>query len=43
MTLWRLYLYEALLERLPQDLEHLTAELGLFIQGEYAIVGQRHS
>jgi hypothetical protein len=38
----KLYIYETLLERLAQDLEHMTAKLGPFIQEEDAVVGQRH-
>jgi hypothetical protein len=37
-----LYSCETLLERLPQDLQDMAAELGQFIQEEHAIVGQRH-
>jgi hypothetical protein len=40
--LWRLYLYETLLEGLAQDLEDMTAALGPFIENEHAVVGQRH-
>jgi hypothetical protein len=40
MTLWRLYVHDTILERLAQDLEHMTAELGQFIQEEDAVVGQ---
>jgi hypothetical protein len=32
----------AILERLAQDLEHMTAKLGQLIQEEDAVVGQRH-
>ena len=42
MTCGRLYVYDTLLERRAQDLEHLTAELRPFIQEEDAVVGQRH-
>ena len=35
----KLYIYETLLERLAQDLQDMAAELGQFIQEEYAIVG----
>jgi hypothetical protein len=38
----RLYLYETLLERLPQDLKDVAAELGPCIQEAHAMVGQRH-
>jgi len=41
-TLWRLYVYETLLERLAQDREHMTAKLGPFIQEEDTVVAQRH-
>jgi hypothetical protein len=41
MTCMRLYVYDTLLERLPQDLQDMAAELGEFIQEEDAIVGQR--
>jgi hypothetical protein len=37
-----LYLCEALLERLAQDLEHMTPELRQFIEEEHAIVSPRH-
>jgi hypothetical protein len=37
-TAVRLYVYDTLLERLAQDLEHLTAELGPFIHAEDAVV-----
>jgi hypothetical protein len=40
-TRGRLYSCDALLKRLAQDLEHMTAKLGPFIQEEYAVVGQR--
>ena len=42
MTPARLYSCAAVLERLPQDLQDMAAELGQFIQEEHAIVGQRH-
>jgi hypothetical protein len=42
MTLWRLYSYETLLERLAQDLQDMAAELGELIQEEHAMMGQRH-
>ena len=38
----KLYIYETLLEGLAQYLQHVTAELGQFIQKEHAVVGQRH-
>jgi hypothetical protein len=38
----RLYVSDAVLERLPQDLENMAAELGQFIQEEHPLVGQRH-
>jgi len=38
----KLYVYETLLERLPQDLQDMAAELGPCIQEQHAIVGQRH-
>jgi hypothetical protein len=38
MTFWRLYVYETLLERLAQDLKHMTAALGQFIQEEHPVV-----
>ena len=38
----RLYLCDTLLQRLPQDLQDMAAELGELIQEEHAIVGQRH-
>src|SRR5262245_27793081 len=37
-----LYVYETLLERLPQDLQDMAAALGQFIQAAHAVVGQRH-
>src|SRR5882724_8050447 len=37
-----LYLYDTLLERLAQGLEHMTAALGPCIQEAHAMVGQRH-
>jgi hypothetical protein len=37
-----LYSGNTLLERLAQDLEHMTATLRQFIQEEGAVVGQRH-
>ena len=37
----KLYSYETLLERLPQDLQDMAAELGQFIQEEHAVVRQR--
>jgi hypothetical protein len=36
-----MYLYDTLLERLPQDLKDVAAELGQFIQEEHAVVRQR--
>jgi hypothetical protein len=38
----RLYLCDALLEWLAQDLKDMAAELGPFIQEEHAMVGQLH-
>jgi hypothetical protein len=38
----RLYVYDTLLEGLPQDLQDVAAELGQFIQEEHAVVRQRH-
>ena len=38
----KLYIYETLLERLPQHLQDMPAELRELIQKEHAIVGQRH-
>ena len=38
----RLYVYDTLLQRLPQNLQDVAAELGPFIQEEHAMVGQRH-
>src|SRR4029450_9582734 len=38
----KLYIYETLLERLAQDLKHMTAKLGQFIQAQNAVMGQRH-
>jgi hypothetical protein len=40
MTFWRLYSEDILLlEGLAQDLDHMTATLGEFIQQEDAVVG----
>jgi hypothetical protein len=41
-TLWRLSSYDTLLEGLAQDLEHMAAELGPFIQEESTMVRERH-
>jgi hypothetical protein len=38
----KLYVYETLLERLPQDLQDMAAALGQLIQEEHAMVRQRH-
>ena len=38
----RLSVYDTLLQRLPQDLQDMAAELGEFIEKEHAMVGQRH-
>ena len=38
----RLSGYESPLERLAQDLEHMTAKLRQFIQEEDAVVGQQY-
>jgi len=38
----KLYIYETLLGRLPQDLQAMAAALGPFIQEERTIVGQRY-
>jgi hypothetical protein len=38
----RLYVYDAVLERLPQDLQDMAAELGQFIQEAHPVVRQRH-
>jgi hypothetical protein len=38
----RLYVCDAVLKRLAQDLKDMATELGQFIQEEHAIVGQRH-
>jgi hypothetical protein len=35
----RLSAYDTLLERLPQDLQDMAAELGQFIQEEHTVVG----
>ena len=42
MTPAKLYVYETLLEQLPQYLQDMAAALGEFIQKEHAMVGQRH-
>jgi len=34
----KLYVYDTLIERLAQDLEDMTAELGSFIHEEHAMV-----
>jgi hypothetical protein len=41
-TCGRLYVYDTLLQRLAQHLEHVAVELGQFIQEEHAVMGQRH-
>jgi hypothetical protein len=41
-TLWRLYSYETLLERLPQDLEPMACERRELIEEEDAMRRQRH-
>jgi hypothetical protein len=38
----KLYLCEAILQRLAQDLQGMAAALGPFIQEEHAVMGQRH-
>jgi hypothetical protein len=38
----RLYCCNTLLKRLAQDLEHMAAALGPFIQQDHAMVGERH-
>jgi hypothetical protein len=42
MMCGRLSRYDALLERLGQDIEDMAAELGQFIQEAHAMMGQRH-
>jgi hypothetical protein len=42
MTLWRLYVYETLLQRLAQHFEHVAAELRQFVQKQDAVVRPRH-
>jgi hypothetical protein len=42
MTRGRLYVYDALLERLAEHLEDMTPELAEFVQEEHAMVYQRH-
>jgi hypothetical protein len=42
MTCGRWSVYNTLLQRLAQDLEHMTAKLGPFTQEEDAVMGQRH-
>jgi hypothetical protein len=39
-TLWRLYLYDTLLERLTQDLQDVAAAFRQFIQEQNAMVCQ---
>jgi hypothetical protein len=41
-TLARLYAEDTLLQQLARDLQHMTPELGKFIQTEYAVVRQRY-
>jgi hypothetical protein len=41
MTCGRLYLYDTLLEGLPQDLQDVAAELRQFIQEEHSVVRER--
>jgi hypothetical protein len=38
----RLYVYHPLLQRLPQHLQDMPAELGEFIQKQHAIMGERY-
>jgi hypothetical protein len=38
----KLYVDETILERLPQDLQDMAAEVGPCIQEAHAMVGQRH-
>ena len=40
-TTARLYAYDTLLDRLAQDLEHMTVKLGEFTQEAHSVVGQR--
>jgi len=42
MTLWRLYLYETLLEGLAQPLEPVATALRPFIPQEDTVMRQRH-
>jgi hypothetical protein len=42
MTLWRLYSYDTLLERLAQDLQDVAVELRQFIQQEHPVVRPRY-
>jgi hypothetical protein len=42
MTPARLYVYDTLLERVPQDLEDMAAALGPCIQAAHALVRSRH-
>jgi hypothetical protein len=42
MTRGSLYVCDALLERLAEHLEHMTPELGQFVQEEHAMVRPRH-
>jgi hypothetical protein len=39
ITRARSYVYDAVLQRLPQDLQDMAAELGEFIQKAHAMVG----
>ena len=38
----RFYVYDTLLERLPQDLEDMAAARGPYVQAAHPVVGQRH-
>jgi hypothetical protein len=38
MTAARLYVYETIFERLPQDLQDMAAELGQFIQEKHPVM-----
>ncbi len=41
-TLWRLYVWDTILQRLAQDLEDMPPALRQFIEEEHAVVRQRH-
>ena len=42
MTLWRLYVCETLLERLPQHLQPMACACGPLVEAQPAVMRQRH-